>query len=139
MKNIFTVDIEELHHRFAYSKECEKSGIKFDGTALEGVIRFIRLLNKYGHTATFFVVGEILAKYPIIGKLIVNNGHEIANHTYSHTEFKDFKSISDFEKSIDKTDKLISKICKVKNIGFRAPKWNLPTDMNKIVNIVTGN
>lgn len=136
MKNILTVDVEELHHRLAYSDECKKKGLTFHGSALLGTIKIIKLLKRYRQTATFFIIGEILEKYPDIGNLIIQNGHEIANHTYKHTELNNFDNIDDFAESIDKTDTLIHNICNVKSIGFRAPKWNLPDNIKDYIAIL---
>ena len=72
MKNILTVDVEELHHRLAYSDECKKKGLTFHGSALLGTIKIIKLLKRYRQTATFFIIGEILEKYPDIGNLIIH-------------------------------------------------------------------
>ena len=42
------------------------------------------ILNEYGVSATFFVVGENVANYPEAAMRIANEGHEIGNHTYTH-------------------------------------------------------
>jgi peptidoglycan/xylan/chitin deacetylase (PgdA/CDA1 family) len=34
--------------------------------------------------ATFFLVGHMVAKFPHVVQRIVNDGHEIANHTWAH-------------------------------------------------------
>lgn len=41
-------------------------------------------LKERGIKATFFVVGQAVATYPEVAKRIVAEGHEIANHTWSH-------------------------------------------------------
>ncbi len=42
------------------------------------------LLAKRNVKATFFVLGSLVATYPEIAQRIVKEGHEIANHTWSH-------------------------------------------------------
>jgi peptidoglycan/xylan/chitin deacetylase (PgdA/CDA1 family) len=42
------------------------------------------MLKAQGVTATFFVVGMNVAKYPDLTKLIADSGMEIANHSYTH-------------------------------------------------------
>ncbi len=44
------------------------------------------ILSEYGVCATFFTVGENALQYPDIIKRCQNEGHEIANHTYSHAD-----------------------------------------------------
>lgn len=41
-------------------------------------------LYKYGAKATFFMVGHNIQKYPEIAKLVLNEGHQIGNHTHNH-------------------------------------------------------
>ena len=42
------------------------------------------ILKKYDIRATFFVVGQNASYYPELVKRCQDEGHEIANHTYSH-------------------------------------------------------
>jgi peptidoglycan/xylan/chitin deacetylase (PgdA/CDA1 family) len=41
-------------------------------------------LKKYGAKATFFCIGNNVAKYPVIFERIKQEGHAIGNHTYDH-------------------------------------------------------
>ncbi len=41
-------------------------------------------LAHYGVKAVFFVVGEKVERYPELARRILDEGHEIGNHTYSH-------------------------------------------------------
>lgn len=43
------------------------------------------VLRRENVKATFFVVGEKVEQYPELARMIVRDGHELANHTYSHT------------------------------------------------------
>ncbi len=42
------------------------------------------VLRRENAKATFFVVGEKVEQYPELARMIVRDGHELANHTYSH-------------------------------------------------------
>ncbi|MGQ9730411.1 MAG: polysaccharide deacetylase family protein [Candidatus Zipacnadales bacterium] len=42
------------------------------------------VLRRAGVKVTFFVVGEKVEQYPELARMIVREGHEIGNHTYSH-------------------------------------------------------
>ena len=50
--------------------------------------KILSILNEYGVTATFFVIGQNVVNYPEAMKLIVDSGCEIGNHTYSHQNFR---------------------------------------------------
>src|SRR4051812_16825228 len=44
--------------------------------------RLLEMLKQRGIKATFYCVGECVAEYPEIAKRIVEEGHEIANHSW---------------------------------------------------------
>ncbi|MHA2062632.1 MAG: polysaccharide deacetylase family protein, partial [Candidatus Sifarchaeia archaeon] len=44
----------------------------------------LELFKKKGVKATFFVLGENVKKYPQLAAKIVEHGHEIGEHSYSH-------------------------------------------------------
>jgi len=46
--------------------------------------RLLDILKKEGVKATFFILGQNVAEYPDIARRIVAEGHEIANHSWSH-------------------------------------------------------
>ena len=128
--------MEHLHHRLAYSEECIKKNKKFPNSAFKSVQKIIWFLKKYNHTATFFVIGEILEEEPDLAKLIVESGNEIANHTYRHKELNFFKNKDEFEVDLRKTDSLIKKITGSTVVGFRAPKWSLKKDMGWVLELL---
>ena len=49
--------------------------------------KILDILDSYGVTATFFVIGQNVVNYPEAMELIANSGCEIGNHTYSHKRF----------------------------------------------------
>lgn len=58
-----------------------------DGPHEKGTQEILDLLNKYGIKSAFFCVGKYLEKYYKIAELIVNEGHSLQNHSYSHMSF----------------------------------------------------
>lgn len=56
-----------------------------DGPNAEATPKVLDLLNKANAKATFFVLGENVEKHPEIVKRIINEGHELAEHSYRHT------------------------------------------------------
>jgi len=49
-----------------------------------GVPRILALLRRYGLQSTFFVPGLVAEAHPDLIKRMVDEGHEIAHHSYSH-------------------------------------------------------
>ena len=63
----------------------KKIWITFDDGPDEKVTPFlINVLEKFDIKATFFIIGNQAKKYPELVKLIINNGHKIGNHSFSH-------------------------------------------------------
>jgi peptidoglycan/xylan/chitin deacetylase (PgdA/CDA1 family) len=56
-----------------------------DGPAEPWTARLLDLLAARRVRATFFVVGANVARHPDLARRIVAEGHEIANHTYTHS------------------------------------------------------
>ncbi|MCX2743700.1 polysaccharide deacetylase family protein [Mangrovivirga sp. M17] len=55
-----------------------------DGPIPEVTPWVVDLLEKYHIKATFFLVGDNIKKHPEVFRLLVDNGHLVANHTYYH-------------------------------------------------------
>lgn len=55
-----------------------------DGPRPENVRPILDLLGKEKIKATFFVVGEKVEEYPALVRRMMNEGHEVGNHSYSH-------------------------------------------------------
>lgn len=57
-----------------------------DGPIPEVTPWVLKILEKYGIKATFFMVGDNIRKYPDIFQQVVDNGHRIGNHTQNHLQ-----------------------------------------------------
>ena len=65
--------------------EQKKIWITFDDGPDKKVTPFlVNLLGKFNIKATFFIIGSRAKKHPELVKLIINNGHKIGNHSFSH-------------------------------------------------------
>lgn len=70
-----------------YSVECneKKAAITFDcAWGAEDIPEILNILKKDDVKATFFIVGQWAEKFPNEVKMIARDGHDIANHSYSH-------------------------------------------------------
>ncbi|MFL6414490.1 MAG: polysaccharide deacetylase family protein [Bryobacteraceae bacterium] len=59
--------------------------LTFDDGPSPGSLELLDYLGKEGIKATFFQCGVNVRRHPDIGRKISQAGHEIGNHTYSHT------------------------------------------------------
>lgn len=78
------------------------------------------ILKEYKVHATFFVVGLQVVKYPEMAKRIVDEGHTIGNHSWSHKDLTKLTSIARDEE-INKTQQAIKEATGIVPELMRAP------------------
>lgn len=81
-------------------------------------------LREHGLTATFFVVGQAAEQNPELIRRIADEGHEIGNHTWSHSE-PCRTSSWDFLAEVQRTDDLIEHLTGRRPPMMRPPKGEL--------------
>lgn len=64
--------------------------------------KVLDILKRYNIKATFFLVGSKVDKYPHVVKRIFDEGHVVANHTYSHNGLFPLSNIDDVIRDISK-------------------------------------
>jgi len=109
---------ERIHWRA--STDEAKIAITFDdGPHATSTPRILELLQRLNVPATFFLVGKHLEKHPEIAREMISAGHEIGNHTFSHSLLyvSSNKRIRD---EICRTDTLL------RNIDGAEPKYFRP-------------
>lgn len=122
MKNILTFDIEEWFHANyedgMHIREFGKSNFR------ENMDKILKLCKKNNCKATFFVLGCIAENYPDIVKRLVEEGHEVASHGYSH-QLAYTQTFEEFKEDVSKSIALLEGVTGVKVKGFRAPSWSI--------------
>lgn len=91
-----------------------------DGPELLNTPMILQTLQKYQVKATFFLLGEQIARYPLTTKKIQEAGHEIGNHSYSHPHF-DTISLQKAKVEILKTEVLCREVLDVTPKIIRPP------------------
>lgn len=98
--------------------------ITFDDGPSSHTPKLLDYLKESGIKATFFLVGNRINSYKGTVKRIVNEGHELAYHSYSHKNHKKLtteKIKSDFKKS----NKLVKDLTGAGFTLWRAPGGNI--------------
>ncbi|MBU3188475.1 polysaccharide deacetylase [Clostridium bowmanii] len=82
--------------------------LTFDDGPSENTVEILRILKQYDVKATFFVNGH--PNYSYLYKQISDEGHLLANHTYSH-EYKDiYNSPDNFKNDTEKLDRYLTSV-----------------------------
>lgn len=82
--------------------------------------RLLSILSKHNVKATFYVTGENASRYPALIRRMVQEGHEIGNHTYTHPNLTKL-SDAQIRSQLNKTVAAISSAANVKPRTFRPP------------------
>jgi polysaccharide deacetylase family protein (PEP-CTERM system associated) len=120
MLNAFTVDLEDWYQGIGIPSD---NWHLYEKRLAIGHGRLMNLLSKYNVKATFFVLGKVIEEYPELIRELIDEGHEIGCHSYSHTELFNLTSEL-FEKEIEQCNELI-KPYKKDYLGFRAPYFSV--------------
>lgn len=81
-----------------------------DGYSSNGSFeRILNSLKKYNAKATFFLLGNAMERNPGLAKRVVDEGHQLANHTYNHP-FSTRISAEQLRNEIIQTDELAKRI-----------------------------
>ncbi|ELU1698574.1 polysaccharide deacetylase [Campylobacter coli] len=97
-----------------------------------GIPRLLKLFKKYNIPATWFAPGHSIETFPEQMKMIVDAGHEIGAHGYSH-ENPIAMSAKQEEDVLLKSIELIEKISGKKPSGYVAPWWEFSNITNELL------
>jgi peptidoglycan/xylan/chitin deacetylase (PgdA/CDA1 family) len=120
---LLSFDIEEFDMPFDYGKDISMENqiaVSEKGTEI-----ILNLLQKNQIKATFFSTVVFAEKVPHLIKRIINEGHELASHTYYHSNFE----VTHLKQSKDALEALSNS----EVVGFRMPRM-YPVDEREIEN-----
>ena len=111
---LLSFDIEEFDMPLEYNGE-----ISFEeqiDVSRMGLERILDLLKKYHVKATFFSTVIFAEQCKDLVNRLLEEGHELASHTYYHSQFE----VADLRKSKEKLEEMFS----TKVIGLRMPRMS---------------
>lgn len=91
-----------------------------DGPDPDKTPRLLDLLKRQGARATFFVQGAQVDRYPEVARRIVEDGHTIAGHSWTHRRLTQWAFI-DAWSEFDRTRRAIRAATGVETILYRPP------------------
>lgn len=112
--------LESLNHNYKLTED--HISITFDdGPHPEFTPQVLDLLKKHKAKATFFLIGKNAEKYPQLVLRMIDEGHTIGNHSYSHSKTFGFFSVEKITSELVQTDKILESITSKKINLFRPP------------------
>ena len=97
-----------------------------------GTPRLLRLFEKHGLTTTWFIPGHSIETFPKQTRMVVDAGHEIGIHGYSHEN--PIAMTREQETAVlDKCIELIKKVSGRRPTGYVAPWWEFSKVTNELL------
>ena len=119
----FSASAAPVYH--SHSNGGKQIALTFDdGPHPSQTQRILDILDRYGVKATFFMIGVNVENYPEAAKEVVQRGHEIGNHTYSHSHLNHM-GVGSLSAELEKCEDALEKICEYRPRLFRPPEGYL--------------
>jgi peptidoglycan/xylan/chitin deacetylase (PgdA/CDA1 family) len=110
------------------SADSSRIALTFDDGPIPGVTeRILDALRAHDLHATFFMIGEKVAAAPELATRVLQEGHELGHHTYTHRKMTEL-SDADVEEELEKTDAIFKQVLGRRAEWFRPPFGALRQD-----------
>ena len=103
---------------------ADRPGVLSQGTygAKVAVPLILELLQRHAIRATFFVPGRVAERYPERVREILDAGHEVAHHGYTHSSPANLDAAAEEDELVRALGVLRGLGAKV--TGYRSPSWD---------------
>jgi polysaccharide deacetylase family protein (PEP-CTERM system associated) len=119
-KHLLTILVEDYFHVGAFENLIQqRNWSNFEPRYEQNTLKALDLLDEYGTTATFFVLGWIAEQNPGLVREIVSRGHEVASRGYYHRSLKNLTN-DEFREDLRRTNRAIEDAGGRKVLGYRA-------------------
>jgi len=127
IRNAMTIDVEDYFQVSAFANQISRADWPHLHCRVErNVDCILGLLNDSGIHATFFTLGWIAERYPLMVKRIADQGHEIASHGYGHLRASD-QTPAEFSEDIIVSKAILEDLSGHAVVGYRAPSFSIGT------------
>ncbi len=103
-----------------------------DGPDKIATPQVLEILKRHNVKATFFMLGTQVEANPKMVKRIVDEGHVIGNHSWSHPNLAK-NTMQEVKKQINDTQDILEDITGIRPILFRPPYGNLTKEQQDVV------
>ncbi|HWZ60696.1 MAG TPA: XrtA system polysaccharide deacetylase [Gemmatimonadaceae bacterium] len=128
--HILTVALEDYYHVGAFNRLIQRGQwYRFERRIERATERTLDLLDEYGVTATFFVLGWVADTLPELVKQVAERGHEVASKGYYHRNVRQLTP-GEFRDDLARSREAIERAAGQRVRGYRvADQWFRPTDL----------
>lgn len=119
-RHAFTVDLEEWFHGIELHRDEWPDGRRLE----KGLDPLVALLDRHGVKATFFVLGDVAERHPVVVRELAAAGHEIGCHGHVH-EFVYKQTPVEFRDDLQRARDTIESASGVRPVTYRAPYFSI--------------
>lgn len=124
-QNALTIDVEDYFQVSAFAPHIPRSEWPIRECRVErNVDCILAMLDTHATKATFFTLGWIAERYPLVVRRIVDNGHELASHGYGHERASD-QTPEGFFSDVNVAKLLLEDLAGQEVKGYRAPSFSI--------------
>ena len=122
---VLTVDLEEWFHILDHDSVADPSSWDdLESRVATQTAALLDLFDRFNIVATFFCLGWVADRYPLLIREIVRRGHEIGTHSYSHGLVYQ-QSSQQFETDLVRSLNSIEQACGIRPVMYRAPGFSV--------------
>src|SRR5210317_1700704 len=123
--NAMSVDVEDYFQVSAFENTIDsKDWGKLPCRVEANTNCILDLFAEHDTKATFFMLGWVAERYPGLVRRIVESGHELASHGYTHTRVTQ-QTPEAFSEDIAKTKTLLEDVAGCEVLGYRAASYSI--------------
>lgn len=126
--NAMTVDVEDYFQVSAFERHVRKADWEHLPHRIEGCVdRILQRFSDYGVNGTFFTLGWIAKRYPVMVRRIVAEGHELASHGWEHLRVTN-QNQPQFRADVSTTKAVLEDLGGCSVVGYRAASFSIGED-----------
>jgi polysaccharide deacetylase family protein (PEP-CTERM system associated) len=128
MINVLSVDVEDYFHVQAFAAHIPcASWDSFTPRVEQNIHRVLELFDEHHVRGTFFVLGWVAERFPILVRRIAQAGHEIGCHGFAHQRLHD-QTPQQFREDVRTARGRITNEAQRPVIAYRAPSFSIVQD-----------
>lgn len=123
--NALTIDVEDYYQVSAFESVVRYDDWpRFESRVERNTYRILDLLDKHQTKATFFVLGWVAERQPVLVRAIQERGHEVASHGYSHRRIYTQTAVQ-FREETKRSKSILEDAIGQPVIGYRAASYSI--------------
>ena len=120
-----SVDVEDYFQVSAFESHIDRADWETLPCRVErNTDHILQLFSEHGVKATFFTLGWVAERYPQLIRRMVDGGHEVASHGYSHVRVTN-QTPDAFRADVVRTKALLEDVSGQEVQGYRAASYSI--------------